>query len=585
MTRVNMALLAAAITLAISLNFFVLIQPFFGETFDGETHLFFADHYSRKWFDPLEERWFGGFSVFSYPPLVHQLIAAVGSVIGIENGYRVVQGSALTAYPLATWFFVSEVIGANAAGFAAFLSPLLAGVYMFLYTFGQLPSFVGIVLTLVAVGYFTRYLRDGVGFDLVRWILFSGAAALSHHHSVLFVLPLLTICSALLIWISDTDARETVVKRFVVASFGGAVALGGMLLPFWGWFFVDRMPIKPIPYLGRDNLFSTRFSAEMFFWGVYGGFLSFLVLPRNPLRHLWRRNLWPLGVLIAFLAVLGLGYLTPVPKIVFRTWSEYLIYDGFALWAALLLTIPISIELSHWEKHSVSWRYMLLLPLLLSFLGAGWSATYGRTHSLFTHIEDWEESEIVRFLEDGNHEDWYYITLGLREPDFARLSRRTSARTVDGYYYIARRRTEFRESGAPMLDIAAWSGLGALDFLRSVLREPQKFGLKWAIVARREYEQVLRAEGWVPVHPIGSDASFRPGDPVRSTVWIWKVPDNVSGPPIHALERPPIWAPSYASVIWGVVPLTVLGAACILSFVGTFRRRALSKRRPVLPVS
>ena len=30
-------------------------------SFDAYTHLFFADHYRRWWFDLFEPRWFGGF--------------------------------------------------------------------------------------------------------------------------------------------------------------------------------------------------------------------------------------------------------------------------------------------------------------------------------------------------------------------------------------------------------------------------------------------------------------------------------------------------------------------------------------------
>ena len=87
--------LVYAVALAGALNIFLLASPFFDTTYDAESHLFFADHYLRDWFDPWEERWFGGFSVFSYPPLIHQFTAALGKFLGLEVGYRVAQGPGL----------------------------------------------------------------------------------------------------------------------------------------------------------------------------------------------------------------------------------------------------------------------------------------------------------------------------------------------------------------------------------------------------------------------------------------------------------------------------------------------------------
>src|SRR5260370_19108298 len=81
------------------------------QTYDAKTHLFFADHYLRAWFDPLEPKWFDGMWVFGYPPLVHQLIAAIGSLIGLELGYRIVQALALLLFPVAVRQLAVEIIG------------------------------------------------------------------------------------------------------------------------------------------------------------------------------------------------------------------------------------------------------------------------------------------------------------------------------------------------------------------------------------------------------------------------------------------------------------------------------------------
>ena len=55
-------------------------------TYDALIHLFFADHYANSWFDPWEYRWYTGFTVQSYPPLVHQLIAILSYIGGLKFG-------------------------------------------------------------------------------------------------------------------------------------------------------------------------------------------------------------------------------------------------------------------------------------------------------------------------------------------------------------------------------------------------------------------------------------------------------------------------------------------------------------------
>ena len=69
--------LSARALLGLSLLFnlpFVLLQTHL-VAFDTFVHIFLADHYRRAWFDLWEPRWYLGFSVASYPPLIHQLIA------------------------------------------------------------------------------------------------------------------------------------------------------------------------------------------------------------------------------------------------------------------------------------------------------------------------------------------------------------------------------------------------------------------------------------------------------------------------------------------------------------------------------
>ncbi len=55
-------------------------------SYDALIHLFFADHYANSWFEPWDYRWYTGFTVHSYPPLVHQCIALLSYLGGLKFG-------------------------------------------------------------------------------------------------------------------------------------------------------------------------------------------------------------------------------------------------------------------------------------------------------------------------------------------------------------------------------------------------------------------------------------------------------------------------------------------------------------------
>lgn len=542
------------------LNLFILATPFTQHAFDSETHLFFADHYRNGWFDPWEEKWFDGMWVFSYPPLTHQLIAIFSLPFGFEVGYKLVQALTLLALPVAMWVFAQEMVGRQYAGWAALLATVVPGVYVVLYNFGQLPTLLGIVLTLAGVGYLSRYIRSGEKTALLAWFLFAGVAASTHHHTVLTVMPALVGVLVIQHWIRRRKHLrwQEVILRPGIGTAALALAPIIAVFPFWWWFFTQNLPQTEIIHPTRMNFFrNDAKEAEMFFWGVYGGLLA--LVPFGLWAVVRRPTLWPMGILIAILGVLGLGTtITPLPKMLFQyhdLW-RWLTYERFAFWAAVLSVVPISI----WIKQvSISrYRYLIGVPVaILLLFGATREATFTLNKAVIAPpLERWEETEIVKFLEDDERSQWRYITFGLGEIEVARLSRLSSAQTVDGTYYTARRRIELRESGIGILDGSPWWIERSYDTLFPMLQRPWEWNLRWAITADRWVEQHLRNSGWQPVHPIGSDNSFQEGDPVYSTVWIWQVPYKTEIPPIGPSIVPAY--PPYLPFLWGILPLTLL---------------------------
>ena len=59
-------------------------------SYDAYTHMLFAHHYAENWFSLWELRWYAGFTVVSYPPLTHQLIALFIPLLGFEKAFALV---------------------------------------------------------------------------------------------------------------------------------------------------------------------------------------------------------------------------------------------------------------------------------------------------------------------------------------------------------------------------------------------------------------------------------------------------------------------------------------------------------------
>lgn len=121
-------------------------------TYDALIHLFFAEHYANSWFEPWNFKWYTGFSVMSYPPLVHQSMAALSLIGGLKFGL-------FTASILSVILFVTGVFrfsllmssNRTVAGYAALLAVFSSSFVETLHVFGQLPSIIGISVLMHAL--------------------------------------------------------------------------------------------------------------------------------------------------------------------------------------------------------------------------------------------------------------------------------------------------------------------------------------------------------------------------------------------------------------------------------------------------
>ena len=208
------------------------------DSYDANTHIFFASHYAHHWFAPWNEKWYGGFSQTTYPPLTHQWIALFSNFIGLDMGYMLVQLIVLLLLPVGVLRYARLWVNERQASYAAIGSIFLGSLALLVYQAGQLPTTAAAALTLNALPYFYEWSRSGRFLALIKGLVIAMAAAAAHHvtfifGAVLFALPVW--------WLAGMDRKQdeegsTVARVFtrgLIFAVLTGVAVLVVLAPYW----------------------------------------------------------------------------------------------------------------------------------------------------------------------------------------------------------------------------------------------------------------------------------------------------------------------------------------------------------------
>ncbi|HUR36346.1 MAG TPA: hypothetical protein VM009_00920 [Terriglobales bacterium] len=139
----------------------LLLMQLPAQSYDANTHMFFAQHYAQSWFDPWNEKWFAGFSQTTYPPLTHQWIALFSRLMGLKLAYMFVQLVVLLLLPIGVFRYARLWVDERAASYAALGSVFLGSLAMLVYQSGQLPTTTAAALTLNRLPFFFAWNRSG----------------------------------------------------------------------------------------------------------------------------------------------------------------------------------------------------------------------------------------------------------------------------------------------------------------------------------------------------------------------------------------------------------------------------------------
>jgi hypothetical protein len=298
-----------------------------------------------------------------------------------------------------------------------------------------------------------------------------------------------------------------------------------------------------IPHLSRANFLTDPDASSLFFWGMYGLIpalaITGLALSRDARALVLAAAALPL-------MVLGLGGTTQLPPLLFGPGWEWLTYDRFALWSSVFL-LPLAGLAVHNAAHDgrrASRAAVAVVFVALAAIAAIDSATL-----LGTRPRQHDLRPLAEFLNTGDRADWRYQTFGFGDAA-TRLGHLTRATTIDGSYFTARAVPELQTSGIGMLDYALWWDASGTQ-LRRALASADRYGVRWAFVAESKYEPYL------------FEAGFR------------RIASRAGGVEIWEYETAPRVAPSALAfgtpdplgVMWGTVPLTLLGSTVLLVVV------------------
>jgi hypothetical protein len=549
-------------------------------TYDALVHLFFADHYANNWFESWNYKWYTGFSVMSYPPLVHQSIAILSLIGGLKFGLFTVAIISVILFLTGVYRF-SLLITSNKtiSGYSVLLAVFSSSFLETLHVFGQLPSIIGISILMHAMPDIYSWIKTGKYKFLFTSLSLIAVTVTSHHVTTIFgiVFFIFPLIGMVLIDISREQVNSykevTFIlffknfrkqfKRIVIFGLLSLFIIIGCILPYWINSKNNPITQIPIPHGSRDNFLEIMSSGLVFFlipWGI----LLFL-LPYFFYRYFSKRYLF-FGLSFTMLVILGTGGTTAIPKIILgENAFNILTLDRFTLWASIM-ALPLFGEFIYRFvegdlKERMERKIGVVYHRLIGSLLAGFFLFMIILTMSLGYFRPFQPQKIkmlpiVNFLNQDQHDQWRYLTLGFGD-QMSWLSTKTSAMTVDGDYHSARRLPELTTRSIERLENSKFKGVAGIGSLQQFLTTPEKYHLKYIFSNDKFYDPILYFCGWqrLPVLENGI------------TVW-----EKLNVPPLSSI-LPKNDVATWQKIIWGIIPFITVIFAIILNIQMFFIHR------------
>ncbi|NNF81206.1 MAG: hypothetical protein HKM99_00535 [Flavobacteriaceae bacterium] len=559
-------------------------------TYDALIHLFFADHYANSWFEPWNFKWYTGFTVMSYPPLVHQAIAVLSLIGGLKFGLFTVALIGVLLFITGVYrFALLMTSNRTVAGYAACLAVFSSSFVETLHLFGQLPSIIGISVLMHALPEIYLWLKTGRYRYLITSLSLIAVTVTSHHVTpifgmVFFIFPLIGMV------IMD-HSREGVksmkevtfkvffrsfiqlFKRIVAFGFSSLIIIVGGILPYWINSKNNPITQVPIPHGSRDSFLEITSSGLVFFlipWGVL-----LILLPYIFYRYFSKRYLF-FGLSISLLFVLGTGGTTPIPRLLLGdTAFNILTLDRFTLWASIM-SLPIFGEFAYRFvegdlKSLIQKKFGRVYHRIIGGILAGlfiFMTIFTISLGYFrpSQPQKIKMLPIVNFMNQDQHDQWRYLTLGFGD-QMAWLASQTGALSVDGNYHSARRLPELTTRPIERLENSKFKGVAGIGSLQQFLTTPEKYNLKYIFSNDKFYDPILYFCGWQRLRQL------------ENGIMVW---EKLNVPPLSSI-LPKEDVAKWQKLLWGIIPLLTVLIAFILNIQMIWLRTLRGKARDRVP--
>ena len=562
--------LPAIILLALAVHGPLLLMQLPLQSYDANTHIFFASHYASHWFDPWNVKWFAGFSQTAYPPLVHQWIALFSHIMGLGLAYMFVQLIAILLLPVGIFRFARLwTADERSSSYAAIASIFLGSLAMLVYQSGQLPNIFASVLVLNALPYVYEWLREGTIGAMLKGLFILLAAGAAHHVTALFGVVLFVTPVVILAWLDRHDSLEEgdqastagILGRIVLLGVLVAVGIGMTLAPYWMALRANPIKQAPIAHASRDNYLLNTFSGLNFWVIPYGALI--LTIPYIFWKGCSNRRLAPLFAFWWLTTMIGLGGTTPVAHFLLGRAFEVLTFERFTYWSTLMALPFVGLLAAHLiERYSTKALVALsTLAVLTCATAVAWMTFHPISNSNF------DPDPIISFMNRDQHNRFRYMLLGFGY-QFSKVSADVDASTVDGDYNSARLLPELTQYGSGRLDSAKYYGTNGMESLRAMLKHANQYGLKYIFVHDRYYEPLLAFGGWRQIETYDDGA-----------VTLWSKEDIAPAHPIDTGAKPT----AIEGLLWGTLPIGVSIVAILLVVAWPESRRVAASDRISFP--
>ena len=544
----------AVIIISILLIFLTVFSNL--HTFDQYFHMSCAEHYSESWFSLINPEIGTGIDLSNYPPLFHQLNAALSSIMTVKTSFSILTAFFLLLLSYNATEFLLEYFGWSQKEFWILYALIFSniGLMKIGLTYGMATTLAGLSFGFIALRLFLGITRGEP--RRLTYAMFTMSLAITgflHHFSFLILCMLLIIISAFEI---NRFNRKKVVSTGI-SVLAAAILLVAGILPFISGLLTDSVPQKEISHPSRNSI-STYNSTQRKMWlysSVGLSFAGFLA----PLMILAGRKFGPRMVKAyltgAFFFILGLGRTTSLPEIVFQGLAHWLTYGRFLVISALILSAPTYLIIRNFlEGAGMEITPSLTTVLFVILIISANFFLFFRTYELFhgrsyfeNSYRDEVNSFVIPFLNQNGSENYRFQTFGYGYRTSG-ITLHTEIPTTDNEYYTARKIPWIMRSGQELIDKFSEK------YTRKFIRNSRNLSVRYIITFNRakfhpDYNKIMEetvGESW---------KKRKEKDFGEFTGIIW---EDTGVEPFHPVK-------DRKNYLWGTIPVFTLAAFVLIT--------------------